>query len=431
MSNASVLEFWADCLLRQPDDPDAVHFRIVDLLSAFSIGLKTNEGRALAQLHAGRSDIAAIAATVAAIARQSESDDIELTSCVTPGAVVIPVALAYGKDCSSHKLGRAICRGYEAGIILGRAIGGARALPKTWPTLLAAPLMAAVTHTFLNDGDREILVHAMSLALAGSSGSAGRPAGAPSGRWITFAESVVKGIHAAEAAAAGFHGDPQLCSSDWWQIQAAHSDIDHSVFSDPIWPRISETDFKPFPIARQGATAVEAFQHLLARGLEPKTIESIEAFVPAMNVAILSRPAIAGDRVSLLCNLGFQLACAAFAPDVLFDSQRHGATPALIEFSRRVTIAPAAGFNDKSRWPVRLAVNTVNGTLVEELDQIRLGAPLTDDADLQEKWRHILHTDDRRDFFENVVNAPPGSHAMLWNWVERRLAKAAQPGAAE
>lgn len=424
MSKASVLEFWADCLLRRPDNPEPVHFRIVDLLNAFAVGLKTGDGKALARLHGARRGASAAAATVAAIARQSESDDIELASCVTPGAVVIPVALAYGKNCSSQTLGRAICRGYEAGIILGRAIGGARALPKTWPTLLAAPLMAAVTRCFLHDCGREVLVNAMSLALAGSGGSAGRPAGSPSGRWITFAAAVAKGIHAAEAAVAGFHGDPQLCSVDWWHTQSGHTDIDPSVFTDPVWPHIGETDYKPFPIARQGATAVEAFQNLLAKGFDPNTIASIEAFVPAMNVAILSRPAIAGDRVSLLCNLGFQLACAAFAPDVLFDPQRAGATPALIDFSRRVTITPAAEFNNKSRWPVRLIVKTADRTLVEELEQIRLGAPLTGNAGLHEKWRRILHTDDRRDFFENVVNAAPGSHAMLWNWVEQRLAKA-------
>jgi 2-methylcitrate dehydratase PrpD len=290
--------------------------------------------------------------------------------------------------------------------------------------------MAAVTHSLLHDCGREMLLNAMSLALAGSGGSAGRPVGTPSGRWITFAEAVAKGIHGAEAAAAGFHGDPQLCSGDWWQTQAGHGDVDRSAFTDPVWPHIGETDYKPFPIARQGATAVEAFQNLLAKGLDPNTIESVEAFVPAVNVGILSRPAIAGDRASLLCNLGFQLACAAFAPDLLFDPQRQSATPALIDFSRRVTIAPAAAFNNKSRWTVRLAVKTADGILVEELEQIRLGAPLADDDDLHKKWRRILHTDDWPDFFENVVNPPPGSHAMLWNWVEQRLTKAAQPGAA-
>ena len=424
MSAASELEIWADRLLGQPDDPEQVHFRIVDLLSAFTVGLQTDEGRALARLHVARGGTGDTAATVAAIARQSESDDIELTSCVTPGAVVIPVALACGRGCSPQAIGRAICRGYEAGIIPGRAIGGARALPKTWPTLLAAPAMAVVTHCFLHGCDRETLVHAMALALAGSSGGAGRPAGSPSGRWIVFAEAVRKGIDAAEAANAGFKGDPQLCAGDWWQMQAGHSDIDRSVFTNPVWPHINETDFKPFPIARQGATAVEAFQHLLAKGLDPNTIESIEAFVPAMNTAILSRPAIAGDRVSLLCNLGFQLACAAFAPDALFDPQRKGATPALIDFSKRVTVAPASEFNKTSRWPARLIVKTANQTLVEELEQIRLGSPLTDDAGLREKWRRILHADDRQDFFANVVNAPPGSHAMLWNWVQHRLARA-------
>ena len=67
MTAPSELEFWADCLLRQPDNPEPVHSRIVDLLSAFAVGLKTDEGRALARLHDGQRDGADIAATVAAL----------------------------------------------------------------------------------------------------------------------------------------------------------------------------------------------------------------------------------------------------------------------------------------------------------------------------------------------------------------------------
>lgn len=433
MSTARALEFWADCLLRQPDVSPPSHARIADLLAAFVLGLRTDEGKALARLHAGQHGADTIAAAVSAIARQSEADDIELTSCVTPGAVVIPVALAFADGHSSASVGRAICRGYEAGIILGRTIGGARALPKIWPTLLAAPLMAAVTRAFLFECDREMLIHAMALALAGAGGRAGRPSGAPSGRWIILTDAVRKGIHAADAARQGFRGDPLLCSDDWWQNQAGHGDIDVSMFTEPVWPHIDETGYKPFPIARQAATAVEAFQRLLDNGLDPDTIESIEAIVPAMNAALLSRPVVAGDRIGLLCNLGFQLACAAYAPDLLDDPQRQAVTPRLIDFSRRVTITPSAEFDESlrnSRWPARLVAQTRSGTAVEQLDRIRLDAPGIAEADLQEKWRRILRTDDRRDFFENVVNAPPGSHAMLWNWAKQRLASAAQPGAA-
>ncbi len=210
MSLSSPLPLWARSLLEAPAKPGATDLRTADVTAAFVAGLNTADGRALAQFYAGDAPGLAAISAVCAIARQSECDDIELSSCVTPGAVVIPVALGCAQAQPASVIETAIARGYEAGIICGRALGGAKALPKVWPTLIAAPLMAAVTTSFLRGHDREQLLHAMALSLAGINGRAGRPSGAPSGRWLVFAEAVAKGIRAADAAGAGFRGDPEL-----------------------------------------------------------------------------------------------------------------------------------------------------------------------------------------------------------------------------
>jgi 2-methylcitrate dehydratase PrpD len=433
MSDFSILRFWAESLLRQSDASNKVELRIADLLAAFVAGLKTEDGRALARFSRGAGSRAEAIATICAIARQSECDDIELTSCVTPGAVVIPIALAHARENDSAGLAAAVRNGYRAGIIAGRAVGGARALPNVWPTLIAAPLMAAVTVSFLNGYDEDQLVHAMALSLAGSNGRAGRPSGNPSGRWIAFAHAVHKGIRAAEAAGQGFKGDPLLCTRHWWEVQAGHADIDESTFTERSWTGTEKTEFKAFPIARQAATAVEGFEGFLARGLDAATMDAIEVVVPRMNAVMLSRPAILGDRISLLCNLGFQLACVAFAPDLLYDPDRREATPGLVEFSRRVTISPTDDFEKEvasGEWPARLIVRAAGKEYVEQVARTRLALSGDHTAQLHEKWRRLLHDDDRRDFFENVVNAPPNAHAMLWHWVNERLANAAQSGAA-
>jgi 2-methylcitrate dehydratase PrpD len=433
MSDFSILRFWADCLMHRSSAPTSVQLRIADLMAAFIAGLETEDGKALVRFNQGTKGSADTISAVCAIARQSECDDIELTSCVTPGAVVIPIALAHAREANSARFVAAICMGYEAGIILGRALGGARALPAVWPTLIAAPFMAAVTVSFLNGYDEERLVHAMALSLAGANGRVGRPSGAPSGRWIAFAHAVHKGIRAAEAAGQGFKGDPLLCTDEWWQMQAGHNEIDRSVFVDPLWPGMDQADYKSFPVARQAATAVEAFQALLANGLPPDTIEAIEVIVPRMNAAMLNRPAVLSDRTSLLCNLGFQLACAAFAPELLYDPERRAATVELVEFSRRVTITPADHFGSQiasGEWPSRVTVRAAGKDCIAFVGRTRLAHSGDHTAQLQEKWRRLLHGDDRRDFFENVVNAPSNAHAMLWHWVNERLAKAAQSGAA-
>jgi 2-methylcitrate dehydratase PrpD len=443
MSASSPLRLWAGRLIERSGSAQRVDLRVADLLAAFAAGVHTGDGKALARFFGYRKDAEETIAAASAIARQSECDDIELTSCVTPGAAVIPVALAYSSE-NSGRIETAICRGYEAGIVCGRALGGASALPKVWPSLLAAPLMAAVTVAFMKGFDEDQLVHAMAISLAGVNGRAGRPAGAPSGRWVAFAEAVGRGIRAAEAAGRGFRGDPDLCTDEWWRTQAGHGKIDESVFVEPDWPDIDETEYKPFPIARQALCGLEAFQRILAAGADPARLESIDAVVPRLHAAMLSQPAVPDNRTSLLCNLGFQFASAAFAPELLYDPDRKGATAALVEFSRHVTVTPSDEFESEiaaGRWPARVVVRSANRMFTGEAESTSLGANqqessraadaarlsprIRGDDRLVEKWRRILHGEDRRDFFENVINRQPGSHAMLWEWVKQRLAGAA------
>ena len=146
----------------------------------------------------------------------------------------------------------------------------------------------------------------------------------------------------------------------------------------------------------------------------------IEAVVPRMHLAMLSQPAVLGNRTSLLCNAGFQFACATYAPELLFDPDRKGATDTLVEFSRRVTVTPTDEFEDAvtaGRWPARVTVHAGGKSHCEYVDRTAFRA--------EDKWWGILHGEDRREFFENVVNLAPGSHARLWEWVKQRLAGAA------
>src|SRR6059058_6606008 len=85
----------------------------------------------------------------------------------SPGSVVIPVALAFAGNRGEDDFHGAISAGYAAGMRLGMGIGGARALAGgVWPTLLAAPLMAAVTASCLSFHDPDRLAHAMALAIS-------------------------------------------------------------------------------------------------------------------------------------------------------------------------------------------------------------------------------------------------------------------------
>ena len=418
------LQAWDEQLLAVKAPPEVIGLHVNDAIAAVLTGLNTADGKALRRF-SSEAGLPERAAAAAAIARLSECDDIHLGSCVTPGAAVIPVALALTQEPDGPAFRRAVSAGYSAGISLGLAIGGPKALHNgVWPTLLAAPLMSAVAASCVFGHDATTLAHAMALALSGASGRAGRPAGTPSGRWFAFAESVLKGIRAAEAAGQGFRGDLDLISPAWLAAQAGHDAIDMAVFESAP-PHIAEIGFKPFPIARQGLNAVIAFQNLLAKGLDAQRIDSIRVFVPAINAALLSRPANEHDRLSRISNIGYQLACAAFAPELLHDPERiPPAGVPLMEFARRISVTQAQDLD--THLPEKWAASVVVNAGGEQLEETVVQSPLDGDAPfvkeaLTKKWCRIASAKDAEDLFTDT--APQDRYAMLWQKLECRLSR--------
>jgi len=418
------LEAWAARLLAIEAPRETIGLHVNDTIAAFLTGSITAEATALRTLYS-EGTLVERAAAAAAIMRLSECDDIHLGSCVTPGAAIIPVALALSGDPNGATFHRAVSAAYSAAISLGQAIGGTKALHNgVWPTLLASPLMSAVTASCIFAHDETTLAHAMALALSGASGRIGRPAGMPSGRWFAFAESVRKGIRAAEAAGRGFRGDLDLISPTWLAAQAGHGSVDMGAFASQL-PLIAETGFKPFPIARQGLNAVLAFQNLLTRGLDPQRIDSIEVFVPGMNVALLSRPASEQDRLSRISNMGYQLACAALAPGTLNDPER--TPPAgvpLTDFAKRVTVTECHNLDAHlpNRWAARILVTAGDERLEETVVQSPFdGDALSVAAALTEKWRRACTAEPAEGFFPHGPQDDPISYAILRQLLEQRL----------
>ena len=402
------LRSWTERLLREPASPDVIELHIKDVAAAVLAGLRTNDGHAIARRHREDMGGAELASTVSAIARLSESDDIHLASCVTPGAIVIPVALALSGTCPAETFNRAVSAGYAAAG-LGTAIGGARALARgIWPTLLAAPVMAAVTASLLKDSNQERLAHAVALALADANGRLA----SPGERWASLADAVLRGIRAAERAHRGERGD----------LDRVPDGIDLDMQASAA--TIETVGFKPFPIARQGANAVVAFQRLLAKGIDPRSIDAIEVFVPEINVPLLNRAV--SDRLSRLCNIGLQLSATALAPDVLYDPERIVHAD-LTPFARRVSVDAADDLEDA--WPHRWAARVVVRVGRERMEETVIQAPFDHDAPglrqiLQEKWRRMLPEHDLTLLDHGQPDSAP--YATLWQQIERRVRTATE-----
>ncbi|WP_434106110.1 MmgE/PrpD family protein [Paraburkholderia caffeinilytica] len=416
---------WAERLASSTASP-GVDLVVADTAAAFWAGLDTPEGRALAALNGDCRDTVSCASTIAAIARLSECDDIHLAGGLTPGAIVVPCALAVAADeGGADDSGDAITAGYVAGIELGQAIGGFEALARgVWPTLFCAPLIAAVTVGVARRYAPLMLAHAMALALAGASGRIGRPHGMPSGRWLLFGEAVARGVRAADAAGHGFRGDLSLVTEEWLHAAAGGGKPAFPT-CEALSPGLETVGFKPFVTARQGANAIVAFQHLLSLGMTPEKITHITAFVPHANVALLIRPLEAADRLSTICNLGFQLACAAFAPDLLYKANRdERQVRALAGFAARVDVRHAQDLDAyfPNVFPASLEVE-YNGRRHREVQvHLPLDAGQPDRAhSLFVKWDRLL-TPERSVLCRRTTDADSGDrHGRLWDAIVQSL----------
>ncbi|MBF9235284.1 MmgE/PrpD family protein [Microvirga alba] len=325
-----------------------INRHVADTAVAFFAGCASPEARALARFYCGEASAASscanLAAAAAAMVRRTECDDIHVASCITPGSIVVPVALAMAARAgiSTERFNRAVAAGYVVGLRLGSALGGASALGSgIWPTYFAAPVMAAATASVCLGHDANRIASALGIAAAGAGGRVGRPSGHPSGRWLAIGEAVGKGCRAALAAADGFRGDPGLISADWLAAIAGSKHIRPEALKSR--EGIEAVGFKPFVAARQTANAIVAFQTILQRGIAPQTIQHIEIGVPPINAAMVARAASAHDRLSTIANMHMQIAAAALHPDLLYDLERVGQPAAdLSAFGNRITIIPDA-----------------------------------------------------------------------------------------
>jgi 2-methylcitrate dehydratase PrpD len=116
---------------------ERLRLHIADTVGMILQGALLAEGRAAVALGSRL-------ATWCACARLTEADDIHLTSCTTPGSVVVPTALHLA-ECGVFKNWKdfltSVLTGYEVLIRVGYAIDGPRVLAqKIWPTLFAAPV---------------------------------------------------------------------------------------------------------------------------------------------------------------------------------------------------------------------------------------------------------------------------------------------------
>jgi len=431
-----IVERWAESFAGRPPvgvvPRRSIALHLADAGTAFLAGAASAEGRAIAKLLRGTGGIDSTAAAIAAMLRRTECDDIHTGACITPASVVMPCALAatMARGGTVDGLERAVTAGYEVGLRLGRAVGGAGALAAgIWPTYLAAPMMAAATVAVALGLEARAIADAIALAAAGAGGRLGRPAGTPSARWLLFGEAVAKGCRAALAAEAGFRGDLALISAEWLAALAPGAPLRAAALSEPCEDDIvGAVGLKPFVAARQIVNALVAFQAILAEGVVPAAIERVEVGLPTANAAMSARPPAPGDRLDGIANIHLQIAAAALEPALLFDVERASSPgSALAAFASRVAVRADTDLDAAfpERWTARVRV-IAGGRAYERLCERIPGDPGEGGAErvIAAKIDRMVPPADQpicRDLLAAGVRFAPGLKA-LWDRMAATIA---------
>src|SRR6185312_1080172 len=171
------------------------------------------------------------------------------------------------------------------------------------------------------------------------------------------------GIRAALAARQHFGGDLSLISEKWMAQQTAPSLVRMEPLNSPPHDAVSKVGLKPFVAARQGSNAIQAFLALLEGGLRADEIERVEVALPAVALAVVSRPLDASIRLSTIANMGLQSGIAAFEPYRLLDIGREAEFDARsVAFARKVKVVVGAAPADGTYgWPATVRVYTAHG----------------------------------------------------------------------
>ena len=130
--------------------------------------------------------------------------------------------------------------------------------------------------------DAEEMTNALAISLYLASGAVSRRDRGRAPRWLLIALGAEQGAHAARAASVGFGGDPGLLDSPDWLSNMQGIALDPSRLTEDLGERCvyGELSLKPFCSAKQAIAATDAVRELLAEGLDPSSVESIEVGVP-------------------------------------------------------------------------------------------------------------------------------------------------------
>jgi 2-methylcitrate dehydratase PrpD len=385
-----------------PDLDDLLKLHVIDTVAAWVASATTAEAKQLTayrpQLARQSSPLLADLTINSALARLTEVDDIHIASMTTPGAFIVPSALAIADHlgADAQTLLEAIVGGYEAMTRLGASLDGPTVLYRgIWPSYFSGAFGVAAVAARLMQLDARQAAHALALALNVAAPGVGHHGAPTTSRWLAAGGVARNGWLAAHAAAAGFTSDLGMLDGKYFAgVYNVTPDI--AVLTRDLGERIAlrEVSFKPWCAARQTMAATQALKELLAgEKVDAARITAIEIAVPPSFVRMIDHGIVAGDRLSRLTSMPYQLGVAALAPEAAFDLAAASPIAADIEqFMSKVKVSGSENLLEgfPALWRARVRVQ-VGGTWLEhQIAQIPgdPGRPFIE-KDVREKFHRL------------------------------------------
>jgi 2-methylcitrate dehydratase PrpD len=324
-----------------------------------------------------------------------EVDDLHRASVVHPGCVVVPAAfaLARRRKIRGHAFLAAILRGFEACCRVGMAVGPAHY--RIWHnTATCGPFGSAYAAGDLLGLDHTAMTHALGNAGTQSSGLWQFLETGAMSKHLHAGRAAEAGLLAADLAARGFSGPPQILEGDKGFFKATCADAQPDrLLAEPDAPwQLRLTSIKPWPSCRHTHPTIDAGLSL-APSIGNRKIERIRVATYQAALDVCDRVA---PRSEYEAKFSLQHTAAAAVTDgrIDFSSFDAAARQRLAETAARVEIAAVAPYAQRypTAWGAEIVVQLDDGSELNASREHAFGDPENplDDTAMRAKAAMLL-----------------------------------------
>ena len=352
-----------------PDDLAAAAMFTLDAVATAYAGSATPTGEKLLAWAKNQDlDNKRQAFLMGALTHITETDDLHRASVTHPGCVVIPAALSLGErtGASAEKILHAILHGFEAMCRIGSAMGPTHY--KVWHnTATCGPYGSAMAAATLLDLDLEQTVNALGNAGTQSSGFWQFMETGAMSKHLHAGRASESGLLAAELAAVGFTGSPEILEGEKGMFAGMCIDpIPEAILAagDGLW-QLPLTSIKPWPCCRHTHPTIDCALELSGRlnGADIRTVE-VDTYQAALDVCDRPEPE---NEYQAKFSLYHCVARALQSGEVKLDSftEDARAQTAQLRKATRVRVVDPFASRYPISWGSAVRVTTTAGEVLE------------------------------------------------------------------